>query len=96
MKYVLNHVKHICLNKIDELPYVLWSYRTTPRRTIRETPFSMMYGVEAIIPMEMGFLTMRTDQFEEHNNDSQLCASLDWAKEKREMATIKLAPTNTS
>ena len=41
--------------------------------------------------MEMGFPMMRTDQFEEHNNDSQLCASLDWAKEKREMATIKLA-----
>ena len=51
----------------------------------------MTYGVEAVILMEMGFPTMRTDQFEEHNNDSQLCASLDWAEEKREMAPIKLA-----
>ncbi|XP_075655059.1 uncharacterized protein LOC142625255 [Castanea sativa] len=50
---------------------------TSPRRSTRETPFSMTYGVEAIIPMEMEFLMMRTDQFEEHNNDSQLYASLD-------------------
>ena len=74
---------------VDELPHVLWSYRTTPRRSTWEPPFSMTYGVEAIIPVEMEFPTMRTDQFEKHNNDSQLCASLDWAEEKREMAMIK-------
>ena len=51
----------------------------------------MMYRVKAVILVETGFPTMRTYQFEEHNNDSQLCASLDWAKEKREMATIKMA-----
>ena len=50
----------------------------------------MTYGVEAIIPMETKFPTMRTYKFEEHNNDSQLCTSLDWAEEKREMTTIKL------
>ena len=55
---------------VDKLPHVLWSYRTTPRRSTGETPFSMTYGVVAIIPMETKFSTMRTDQFEEHNNDS--------------------------
>ena len=76
---------------VDELLHVLWSYRTNPRRLIGETPFSMAYGVEAVIPLEKEFPTMRTNQFKEHNNDSQLCASLDCAKEKREMAMIKLA-----
>ena len=75
----------------DELPHVLWSYRTNPRRSIGETFFSMMYGVEAVIPLETEFSTMRINQFKEHNNDSQLCASLDYAEEKREMAMIKLA-----
>ena len=34
---------------VDELPFVLWSYRTTPRRSTGETPFSMTYGVEAVV-----------------------------------------------
>ena len=28
----------------EELPHVLWTYRTTPRRSTGETPFSMTYG----------------------------------------------------
>ena len=28
---------------VDELPHMLWTYRTTPRRLTRETPFSMTY-----------------------------------------------------
>jgi len=61
---------------------VLWSYKTTPRRSTGETPFSMTYGVEAIIPVETEFPMMRTDQFEEHNNDGQLCASLEGLRRK--------------
>ena len=41
---------------VDELPYVLWTYRTTPQRS-RETPFSMTYGAEAVIPLELRFPT---------------------------------------
>ena len=51
----------------------------------------MTYRVKAVILVETGFPTMRTYQFEEHNNDRQLCASLDLVKEKKEMAMIKLA-----
>ena len=46
---------------VDELPHVLWSYRTTSRRSTEETPFFMTYGVEAVIPVEMGFPMMRID-----------------------------------
>ena len=28
---------------VEELPHVLWTYRTTPRRSTGETPFSMTY-----------------------------------------------------
>ena len=40
---------------VDKLPYVLWTYHTTPRRSIRETPFSMTYGSEVVIRTETGF-----------------------------------------
>ncbi|KAI5324134.1 hypothetical protein L3X38_033207 [Prunus dulcis] len=35
---------------VDELPGVLWAYCTTKRRSTGETPFSLAYGTEAIIP----------------------------------------------
>ena len=45
---------------VEELPHVLWTYRTTPRRSIGETPFSMSYGAEAVIPIDTGFPTLKT------------------------------------
>ena len=40
-----------------ELPNVLWAYRITPRRSMGETPFSLTYGVEAIIPAKSARVT---------------------------------------
>ena len=36
---------------VEELPHVLWTYRTILRRSTRETPFSMTYGAKAVIPL---------------------------------------------
>ena len=38
---------------VEELPHLLWMYRTTPRRSTGETPFSMTYGAEAVIPLKL-------------------------------------------
>ena len=46
---------------VDELSHVLWSYRTTPRTSTGETPFSMTYGAEAVISVETKFPMMRTN-----------------------------------
>ena len=45
---------------VEELPHVLWTYRTTRRRSTIKTPFSMSYGTEVVIPIETGFPTLRT------------------------------------
>ena len=76
---------------VDELPHVLWTYRTTPRRSTWETPFSMTYGIEAIIPIESRFLTLRTDQDSIEENDRLLSTSLELVEERREVATVKMA-----
>ena len=76
---------------VEELPHVLWTYRTTPRRSIGETHFSMTYGVEAVIPLETGFPTSRTSSFNPKDNDEQLTKSLDLIEEKRENAMVQLA-----
>ena len=38
---------------IEVLPVILWSLRTTPNRATGQTPFSLVYGAEAVIPMEL-------------------------------------------
>ena len=76
---------------IEELPHVLWTYQTTPRKSIGETPFSMTYGAEAVIPLENGFPTMRTSTFTLNGNDELLKKSLDLIKERRENAMVQLA-----
>ena len=40
---------------VEELPHVLWIYQTMPRRSTGETPFSMTYGAETVIPLETEF-----------------------------------------
>ena len=48
---------------MEELSHVLWTYRTISCRSIGETPFSMTYGVEVVIPLETGFPTLTTSSF---------------------------------
>ena len=76
---------------VEELPHVLWTYRTTPRRSTGETPFSMTYGTKAVIPLETGFPTPRTSSFNPSDNDEQLTKSLYLIEEKRENAMVQLA-----
>ena len=51
----------------------------------------MTYGAEAIIPLEIGFLTPRTSSFTLSNNDGLLGKTLDLVEERRENAMVQLA-----
>nr|XP_033512193.1 uncharacterized protein LOC117276897 [Nicotiana tomentosiformis] len=42
------------LNGPKKLPGVLWVYRTTTKSSTGETPFSLVYGAKALIPVEIG------------------------------------------
>ena len=57
---------------VEKLPHVLWAYRTTPRRSTRETPFAMTCGAEAVISLEANFPTLRTSSFTPNSNDDLL------------------------
>ena len=76
---------------VEELPHILWTYRTTPRRSTGEIPFSMSYGAEVVIPIETGFPTLRTQTFNPNDNDKLLEKSLDFIEERRENAMVQLA-----
>ena len=43
----------------DKLPYVLWAYRTSVRTSTRATPYSLVYGMEAMLPVEVEIPLLR-------------------------------------
>ena len=54
---------------VDELPEVLWAYRTTARKPTGISPFTITFGMEAIIPMEIGMPTIQTNTLEQGNTE---------------------------
>ena len=51
----------------------------------------MIYGAEAIIPLETSFPTSRTNSFNLSDNNEQLTKILDLIEEKRENVMVQLA-----
>ncbi|KAK0580388.1 hypothetical protein LWI29_001267 [Acer saccharum] len=73
----------------DKLPQVLWAYRTTERGSTGETPYSMAYGAEAVIPVETSFSSPRVQLFQPELNIDMLKCGLDELEERRERAQIR-------
>ena len=78
-------------NWAEELPNVLWAYRTTPRTSTGKTPFSLTYRAEAVIPTKVNLCSARVSEFDKKQNEGQLTGCLDLLEEYREAATIRLA-----
>ncbi|CAJ2637852.1 unnamed protein product [Trifolium pratense] len=76
----------------EELHSVLWSYRTTPHSTTGETPFRLTYGTEAVIPVETGASSFRTEvPLEREDNHEMLREELDLLEELRDGAALREA-----
>ncbi|GJY71069.1 reverse transcriptase domain-containing protein [Tanacetum coccineum] len=75
-------------NWVEELPHVLWAHRTMIKSSHGDTPFSLTYGTEAVIPAEIGMPTYRTSAVDTVHNDEELRLNLDLLEEKRERAAI--------
>ncbi|GJT25584.1 reverse transcriptase domain-containing protein [Tanacetum coccineum] len=76
---------------VEEFLNVLWAHRTTPKTSNGETPFSLAYGTEAVIPTEIGIPTRRTIQRSDKENEEALRLNLNLIEERREIAAIKEA-----
>ena len=75
----------------DELPSVLWAYRTTVRTSIGETPFKLAYGSEAVIPAEVHMANHRVMMYQEKDNIKQLRLNLDLIDKVRMAAKHRTA-----
>ena len=48
----------------DELPEMLWAYRSTAKTSTGETPFLLAYGYEAMVPVEIRVGSLRRDNYD--------------------------------
>nr|GEX29997.1 reverse transcriptase domain-containing protein [Tanacetum cinerariifolium] len=80
-------------NWVEELPHVLWAHRTMIKSSHGDTPFSLAYGTEAVIPVEIGMPTYRTIAVDVVYNDEELRLNLDLLEEQHECAAIREAKT---
>ncbi|XP_070047364.1 uncharacterized protein [Nicotiana tomentosiformis] len=75
----------------EVLPGVLWAYRTTTKTGTGGTPFSLVYGAEALIPVKVGEPSTRYIQATEESNEEEMRMNLDLLEERREAALIRMA-----
>nr|GEV85048.1 reverse transcriptase domain-containing protein [Tanacetum cinerariifolium] len=74
-------------NWVEELPHVLWAHRKMIKSSHGDTPFSLTYETEAVIPTEIKMPTYRTAAVDVGNNDDELRLNLDLLDERRERAS---------
>ena len=75
----------------DELPSVLWAYRTTARTPTGETPFRLTYGADAVIPTEVGLTSYRVQNYMKDKTEEAMRLQLDLVDKARGTAEQRLA-----
>lgn len=94
-KVIINGIKRRLKAKkgrwVEELPKVLWANRTTPRGATGRTPFSLVYGCEAVLPAEVAVPTARYGLITPEANDKELGYDLDSIEELRDNALVRMA-----
>ncbi|CAJ2643996.1 unnamed protein product [Trifolium pratense] len=68
---------------------ILWSYHTTPQSSTGEAPFTMVYGSDAMIPVEINPPSWRRETTTQEENDRALEENLDMIEERRERAHFR-------
>ena len=75
---------------VEELPNVLWAYQITLRKATNEAPYSLAFGFEVVIPLEVNLPTIRTEPYDVGHNEEVLARALDLTKEQRENAQVRM------
>ena len=76
-------------NWVEELYPVLWAKRTTLKKAAGDTPFSLAYGMEAVVPVELGFPSYRVANYDHVSNNEQIMICKAMLAERRQQAAIR-------
>ena len=75
---------------VEELQSTLWVIRTIVHSDIRDTPFNLALGTNAVIPVKVGINTFRVRHFDPSKNEHNIRTNLDLLKKAREEANVQV------
>jgi hypothetical protein len=76
---------------VDELPSVLWSLRTTPNATTQETPFFLVHGAEAVLPIEIEHNSPLVVEYKEEASQRAIEDDVDAVDEARDIVLSRVS-----
>ena len=59
IKHILQKMMETYRDCPDKLPFALWGYRTSIRTSTGATLYSLVYGMEAVLPIEIEVPSLR-------------------------------------
>ncbi|XP_077252401.1 uncharacterized protein LOC143891751 [Tasmannia lanceolata] len=59
IKVIISKMTETYKDWSSKLPYALWAYRTSIRSSTGATPYSLVYGMEAVLPVELRIPSLR-------------------------------------
>jgi hypothetical protein len=76
---------------IKELPNALWGLRTQPTKPIRQSPYFLVYGSEAILPADVMWESPVVEQYNEGISEDSRRVDIDGLEEARCAALVQSA-----
>jgi transposase InsO family protein len=90
-KRLLRPLKRAAGAWVKELPSVLWSLRTTPNSSTGYTPFFLLFGAEAVLPMDVRYCAPHVVAYVKEDAQTALADALDLLDEARDVALARSA-----
>jgi transposase InsO family protein len=85
-KRLLCPLKRAADTWVEELSSVLWSLWTTPNSSTGYTPFFLLFGAEAVLPMDVHYCAPRVVAYLEEDAEKALAYAQDLLDEARDVA----------
>ena len=77
--------------QVDELPEVLWAYRTAARTPTGETPFLLSYVYEAMVPFKIGISLLKRENYDQDPNNFLQRCEFNFLEEKQSDSQLWVA-----
>ena len=81
IKRILQRIIETSQDWSEKLPFALWAYRTSFRTFIGATPYSLVYGMETVLPVEIEMGSLRVAL-------KQHISEVDWAQARLDQLNL--------
>ena len=76
---------------LQELPAVIWGLRTQPSRNTGVSPYFIVYGAEAVLPIDIAFRSAWVENFNEDKANEVWELEVNSVEEKRLDSCVRIA-----